>query len=65
MELTPEIKEQIDRLNICQMLSRWRFGRVGDPIFQGEIGVYFSDRMFRLREEDPDAWVRASKELGW
>lgn len=65
MELTPDIKRQIDAMSLEDMLSKWRFSASGDEMFQGESGAYFSTRMFGLRDADNDAWVRASKSVGW
>ena len=65
MDLTPEIKQKIDNMGICDLLSKWRFAPLGDPIFQGETCEYWSKRMNELREQDPALYTRASKELGW
>ena len=65
MELTPEIKRQIDSMSLEEMLSKWRFSPPGAWMFTGEIGEYFSKRMFGLRDADNEAWVRASKSVGW
>jgi hypothetical protein len=64
MELTPERKEQIDKMSYEQLLSHWRFAPVGDPWFQGETGGYWSKRMAELQAAGADH-VGASKELGW
>jgi hypothetical protein len=65
MDLTPEVKQKIDAMNICELLSKWRFAPVGDPIFQGETGAYWGRRLAELREQDFHLYTRASKELGW
>ena len=65
MGLTPENKQHIDSLDIEQLLSRWRFAAIGDPWFQGETGDYWGKRMNELRAQDNDAYVRASKNIGW
>jgi hypothetical protein len=65
MDLTPELKQKIDNMNIYDLLSKWRFAPVGDPIFQGESGEYWSNRMNELREQDPALYTKASKQLEW
>ena len=63
--MTKEQKDWIDNASIFELLFRWRFKPAGDPIFQGETGTYYSDVMFRKRDEDNAAWVSASKTMGW
>ncbi|MCI4438027.1 MAG: hypothetical protein JHC33_14570 [Ignisphaera sp.] len=63
MDLTPELKQKIDNMNIYDLLSKWRFALVGDPIFQGESGEYWSKRMHELREQDPELYTKVSKQL--
>lgn len=65
MILTPENKQHIDSLNYAQLLNNWRNATVGDEWFQGETGVYWQDRMFALKNADPEAAVQASKNIGW
>lgn len=65
MKLTDKIKEQIDSMSYESMLRKWRFSKIGDEMFQGEIGEYFKERMKALRESDPQEAVRASKSIGW
>ena len=67
MDLTKENKEHIDNLSYRQLLSHWRFARIGDPWFQGETGDYWSKRMNELRRQPGgDALhVATSKALGW
>jgi len=67
MKLTPKLKAQIDAKSYEQLLSRWRFAPVGDPMFQGESGDYWADRMSKMRAE-PGGDTRhivASKSIGW
>ena len=64
MDLTPKRKEQIDVLSYEQLLERWRLAPVGDLMFQGETGEYWSKRMLELRRNGADH-VRASKHVGW
>ena len=63
-EPTTEQKTYIDSLSYEEMLRRWRFAPVGDPIFQGEAGDYFAARMAELRAQGSDH-VGASKRIGW
>jgi hypothetical protein len=65
MELTPELKEEIDGKSYRQLLAKWRFAPVGDPMFQGESGDYWGKRMAELKSADPNEAVAASKSLGW
>lgn len=62
-----ELKAWIDNATYEQLLRRWRFSPAGgDPIFQDEIGDYYSKVMFMRRDEiGPDAAVAASKSMGW
>ena len=63
MDLTSELKVEIDILSLHEMISRWRFAPVGSLIFQGESGTYWSERMMMLRHVDPEEYVAASKAL--
>lgn len=63
--MTKEQKDFIDKASYLTLLKRWRFGKVGDSIFQGEAGEHFGKVMAERRDADPAAAVRASKEIGW
>lgn len=67
MDLTPELKAQIDAKSYEQLLSRWRNAPIGDPMFQGESGEYWGKRTSELRSQPGgDARrVAASKSIGW
>jgi len=66
MTLQESIKKEIDEMSYAEMLSRWRFSKVPEPIFQGEIGEYFSKIMFEKRQQlKPDEHAKISKEIGW
>lgn len=65
MDLTPENKKFIDDLGITELMRRWRFSQVGDPWLQGDTGYYWSQRIRDLRDHSNEAYVRASKEIGW
>lgn len=66
MQLTEDVKEQINALNYFSLLERWRYAPVGDPMFQGESGNYWWDRMEYLKSQPGglEEAVRASKLLG-
>lgn len=64
--MTPEIKAWIDNATYESLLRRWRFAPVGDPVFQGDVGQYYTKAMKRKRDElDPDDQVAVSKFVGW
>lgn len=67
MELTPELKEEIDKMSYESLLRHWRTAPVGDPWFQGETGEYWKSRMGELRSlpGGNSEHVRASKSIGW
>ena len=65
MDLTAEVKELIDNKSYTELLAGWRFTPAGDPMFQGESGKYWGERMAELRDKDPAGHVRASKTIGW
>jgi hypothetical protein len=53
-------------MNYEQMLRRWRFAPIGDPLFQGEAGEYFAEAMKTKKSQlSDDEQVRISKEIGW
>jgi hypothetical protein len=58
-------KNRIDGMNYEQMLRRWRFAPIGDPMFQGETGDYFAEVMKTKKSQLTDEeQVRASKNVG-
>ena len=65
MKLTEENKKHIDSLDVYQLLYKNRFAPCGDPWFQGETGEYWMKRLDIARNENPDAFVLASKHMGW
>ncbi|KKK84514.1 hypothetical protein LCGC14_2782590, partial [marine sediment metagenome] len=49
-----------------EMLRLGRNVPIGDPMFQGKTGQYFSERMQKLKAEVGQAeHVRISKSIGW
>jgi hypothetical protein len=63
--MTEEQKAWIDSASHEQLLSKWRFAPLGDPMFQGESGDYYAEALAKKRTEDPERHVRASKSIGW
>ena len=63
--LDPTEVSKIDAMSLTEMLRLWRTAPVGDPMFEGAIGVYFKNRMCALRDKDPQGWTAASKSIGW
>lgn len=66
-EWTPEeleMRRWIDRSDIQQLLSKWRFAKSGDPFFIGKVGAHFSEVMGKKRDADPEAYTAASKMIG-
>jgi hypothetical protein len=64
--MTTEQKEWIDNATYEELLRRWRYAPVGDPIFQGDTGKYYGEKL-KLRREavGPQAHTQASKNIGW
>ena len=60
------VKSRIDGMNYEQMLRRWRFAPIGDPLFQGEAGDYFAEVMTSKKNKlSHEEQVKVSKEIGW
>jgi len=57
------IKQWIDNATYEELLSKWRFAGIGDSMFQGETGKYYSKIMFEKRQQADH--VQASKNIGW
>ena len=54
-------KEQIDRMSQEELCRKWRFAKAGDPMFQGETGEYFGDKLTEKGGFTPEI----SKRIGW
>jgi len=65
MKLTNELKTKIDAMSVYTLLCKQRFAPAGDPFYEGESGKYAMNRLADLRSQDNNAYVAASKELGW
>ncbi|KKN75828.1 hypothetical protein LCGC14_0377040 [marine sediment metagenome] len=63
MDLTPELKAEIDSKSHYELLSRIRFAPSGDPMFQGESGEYWIKRRSELQSANPSQAVMDSKAL--
>jgi len=64
MEKTLEnLMNEIDSMSYEDLLRRWRFAKIGDPIFQGESGSYFRREMIEKGENVNTSAV--SKRIGW
>ncbi len=59
--MNEEMKARIDRMSQEQMAAKWRFAPIGDPMFQGEVGDYFTERFKSLGGFTPEI----SKRVGW
>lgn len=65
MELTLELKAKIDSWNVYDLLAKHRFLPPGDPLYQGLSGEYCINRLMELQSKDPEAYTKASKQIGW
>ena len=61
--MNTQIKQWIDDANYQQLLFKWRYHPVGDPMFQGEVGDYYRKVMVEKRKTADH--VQASKNIGW
>jgi len=59
--MTPEEKSKIDAMSQESMAYHWRFSKPGDPLLQGDTGVYFV-KVFKEK-----GWFtpEISKKIGW
>ena len=62
--MTNEEKDWIDNATYDELLSKWRFAKVGDPLFQSETGVYYGEVMAEKKKQCYDP-VKVSKRVGW
>lgn len=61
--MNEKIKRWIDNASYEDLLYRWRFASLGDPMFQGETGDYYAAVMKEKRLSVDH--VQASKNIGW
>lgn len=62
-EMDDKIKEWIDEASYEALLRKWRFANLGDKMFSGEEGKYYSKVM--LEKKDECDHVAVSKRVGW
>ena len=58
-----ERKDWIDAASYEDLLRKWRFGKVGDPFFKGDVGEHYKLVMNTKRGECDH--VAISKKIGW
>ena len=59
-------KDWIDNASYEELLRKWRFGTIGDPMFQGETGDYYKLVMVQKENQlEPYEKVQISKRVGW
>jgi len=64
--ISPDLKAWIDKATYEELLRKWRFAPAGSPLFTGEVGEYYKERMTRLKAIVGDEeHVRVSKAIGW
>lgn len=63
MDLTPELKAEIDAKSHYELFERWHFAPCGDKMLQGESGKYWGKRMEEMRAKNPAQAVQNSKDL--
>ena len=61
--MNKRIQQWIDNASYEELLSKWRFSSLGDPMFQGETGDYYA-KVMKEKRENVDH-VSASKRIGW
>ena len=61
--MNEQTKKWIDNASYQDLIAKWRFAPIGDPMFQGETGEYYSKVMFAKKKECDH--VQASKNVGW
>jgi len=60
------IKEWIDNVSYEELLRVWRFTPPGNPLFEGEMGEYYSRKIAERRKEvGEEEHTRVSKKIGW
>ena len=61
--MTTEQKDWIDNASTEALLEKWRFTQLGDPMFEGDTGTYYSKALAKKRDEDPPTYTAASKNI--
>ena len=65
MILTKKLQLKINQMTIEELLQKIRFAPPGDPLFTGNSGTYVMNRVLELRTKNHDAFIAASKQVGW
>ena len=66
MELTDQVRKEIDAMDYEAFLRRWRFSPVLDEMFNGASGKYFTKVMAEKKEAlSYDQRFAISKRIGW
>ena len=61
-----DMRRWIDDASYESLLDKWRNAPVGSPLFQGELGQYYSKVMAEKRSKlAPGEHMAASKRIGW
>jgi hypothetical protein len=61
-----EMVDWIDNASYEELLRRWRFGPMGDEIFQSKMGEYYQAKLEERRQEVGDeVAAKVSKLVGW
>jgi hypothetical protein len=64
--MTTKDKEWIDSASYEQLLCKWRFAPIGDPMFTDiDTSDYYKEVMAKKRLETKDNGVSSSKSIGW
>jgi hypothetical protein len=64
--MTSEQKKFIDDASYETLLCKWRFAPMGDSMFQGEVGAYYTKVMKEKRDKLlPGESAVISKKIGW
>lgn len=64
--MTEAQRKWIDGASYEQLLRRWRFAPLGDPMFAGDTGDYYGEVMAAKHKNVGDGeHVATSKRIGW
>jgi hypothetical protein len=59
-----KLVEWIDNASYEELLTKYRFAPLGDPLFIGAMGEYFFEVMER-KKPSPEEHTLISKRIGW
>jgi hypothetical protein len=63
--MTADQKKWIDNASYEELLRKWRYASVGDPMFIGDTGDYYKEIMLKKRDELNVHPSVISKRVGW